>query len=210
MKIHKNLGHPSNDRLARTLQASQQRPELVRAAMELPCAACAANRPPSHQRPGRLKPLLDFNHRIYVDGIQWHNHQNQGFHLYHALDAGTNFHVAFIAPAQSTQDIIGLLRQHWFCWAGIPAEMTMDSGTELNSEEFSNFTNAYGIKCTTTCPEAHWQIGKVERHGAFLQDMLSRIDSDMPITTYTKLQAALNQCTQAKNSMSVRHGYSPR
>jgi hypothetical protein len=73
IQIHKNLGHPSNERLAKALQANGQRPEMVKAALELKCGICAASSAPKHQRPGRLKPLLDFNHRVYVDGIKWTN-----------------------------------------------------------------------------------------------------------------------------------------
>ena len=39
--------------------------------------------------------------------------------------------------------------------------------------------------------------------------MLTKIDLEMPIEDYPALQLALNQCTHAKNSMSIRHGYAP-
>ena len=68
--MHKNLGHPSNEQLSKALQANGQRPEMVRAALELKCPVCAASSAPKHQRPSTLKPLLDFNYRIYLDGIQ--------------------------------------------------------------------------------------------------------------------------------------------
>ena len=182
---------------------------MVKAALELRCSICAASAGPKHQRPGRLKPLLDFNHRIYFDGIKWTNKQGQGFQLYHVVDAGTHFHTAFIAPSHTTKDVIALLNQHWLNRAGAPQELKVDSGTELNSEDFQQFLQRFSIRCTTTAPEAHWQNGTVERHGSFLQHMLSKLDMEMPINNYQQLQAALNQCCQAKNSMMIRHGYSP-
>ena len=39
--------------------------------------------------------------------------------------------------------------------------------------------------------------------------MLSKVDLEFPITNYAELQTALNQCTHAKNSLSIRHGYAP-
>ena len=209
IQIHKNLGHPSNERLAKALQANGQRPEMVKAALELKCGICAASSAPKHQRPGRLKPLLDFNHRVYVDGIKWTNKNGQSFQMYHVVDAGTHFHVAFTAPAHSTRDVIALLNQHWLNWAGAPQEMKVDSGTELNSDEFQQFLQRFSIRCTTIAPEAHWQNGTIERHGSFLQHMLSKVDLEIPIENYHQLQLALNQCCQSKNSMMVRHGYSP-
>jgi hypothetical protein len=64
LRMHKNLGHPSNDRLAKALQINGARAEVVQAALEIRCAICAANAPPKHARPATLKPLLDFNHKV--------------------------------------------------------------------------------------------------------------------------------------------------
>ena len=132
--MHRNLGHPSNERFAKALQANGQRPEMVRAAAELKCSVCAANAAPKHQRPSRLKELLDFNYRIYLDGIKWTSRTGESFQFYHIVDAGTHFHVAFIAPAHTSKDVISLIHQHWINWAGSPQELKVDSGTELNSE----------------------------------------------------------------------------
>ena len=208
-QMHVNLGHPSNERLSRALVSQGYRPEVIQAARELPCETCAKCAGPKHQRPAALKPILDFNHRIYIDAIDWTNKQNKILHFYHILDAGTNFHTAIISPSTTSTNIIQLLHQHWFLWAGIPTEIVVDSGTELNSNEFQDFLQKYGIRSITTNPEAHWQSGRIERHGSFLQSMLTKIDTEMGIEGYPELQEALNQCTNAKNTLSSRHGYSP-
>jgi transposase InsO family protein len=174
IRMHKNLGHPSNDR-------------LVQAAQEIQCQVCAANAPPKHARPATLKTMLDFNHKIYVDGITWTNKTGQTYHLYHILDAGTNYHVAVATPAKTTESFIQMMNQHWLSWAGPPNEMVVDSGTELNSAQVDEFVQRFGIKSTTTTPEAHWQSGKIERHGSFLQTMLDKIDMEHPIQDYHAL-----------------------
>ena len=96
------------------------------------------------------------------------------------IDAGTNYHVAFCAPSRTTPEVINLINEHWCCCAGYPSHLVTDSGTKLTSEEFSQFLQAYGIHGTTTSPEAHWQSGKIERHGQFLQSMLDKMDSERP------------------------------
>ena len=209
LRMHKNLGHPSNDRLAKALQINGARAEVVQAALEIRCAICAANAPPKHARPATLKPLLDFNHKVYVDGITWSNSQGKQFHMYHMLDAGSNFHVAIASPSQTSENLVDILNQHWISWAGPPNELVVDSGTEMNSEYFAEFLQRFNIKSQTICPEAHWQAGKIERHGSFLESMLSKIDLEYPIFDYQSLQMALNQSTHAKNSLSIRHGYAP-
>ena len=209
LRMHKNLGHPSNDRLAKALQVNGARAEVVQAALEIRCATCSATSPPKHARPSTLKSMLDFNHKIYLDGITWTNRMNKTFHFYHILDAGTNFHIAIVSPSKTTEDLIKLISQHWISWAGPPSEITVDSATEMNSKEFSLFLQRFCIKSTTTVPEAHWQSGRIERHGGFLQCMLEKVDYEHPINDYGSLQMALNQCTHAKNALSIRHGYAP-
>ena len=209
MNMHKNLGHPSNDRLSKALQVAGYRVEVVQAALELKCHICAACSPPKHQRPGAIKSLLDFNHKVYIDGINWKNTKGKSFHLYHFLDAGSNYHVAVCAPSRDTHDFIRLIDHHWISWAGPPNMIQVDSATEMNSHDLTTFTQRYGIKQLTIPPEAHWQQGKIERHGGFLQNMLTKLDMEHAIDDYPQLQTALNQCTHAKNSLSIRHGYAP-
>ena len=83
IKLHKNLGHPSDERLSRALQVNGSRPEVVQAALEIKCAACAAHAPPKHARPASLKSMLDFNHKVYLDGVSWTNNQGKSFHFFH-------------------------------------------------------------------------------------------------------------------------------
>ena len=125
------------------------------------------------------------------------------------LDASSHYHVAVATPSRTSENVVAVLNRHWINWAGAPTELQVDAATELNSLEFESFIQRMCIKLTTISPEAHWQNGKIERHGGFLQEMLSRIDSEQTIETYDMLQEALNQCTRAKNTISYRHGYTP-
>ena len=50
LRMQKNLGHSSNDGLAKALQISGYRSEVVQAAQEIQCQVCAANAPPKHAR----------------------------------------------------------------------------------------------------------------------------------------------------------------
>ena len=138
--------------------------------------------------PIHLKALMDFNHKVNIDGISWSNQAGKSFHFYHMIDAGTNYHVAFCAHSRTTSEVINLINQHWCCWAGYRSHLVTDSGTEFTSEEFSQFLQAYGIHGTTTSPEAHWQSGKIERHGQFLHSMLDKMDSERAASSYMDLR----------------------
>ena len=209
LRAHRNLGHPSPEKLATILKQQGFRPEVVKAAAELKCSTCEATAEPKHARPSTLRDDLDFNDRISIDGFNWTNSQGHSFHVYHIIDWSTSFQTACIAPSRTTEDAINSIINMWFQWAGSPSELIVDAGTEFNSEEFAQFVQMYNIKLSTISPEAHYQNGKSERHGAILQRMLSQFDLEHPITSYSELQRSLWFCVQAKNSCSIRKGFAP-
>ena len=209
LRAHRNLGHPSAEKLSTIMRQQGFRAEVVRAAAEMRCSVCDASVEPKHARPSVLRDDLDFNDRISIDGFRWTNGQGKNFHVYHVIDWSTSFHVSCIAPSRTTDDVIQNLITMWFQWAGSPSEMIVDAGSEFNSQEFMQFVQSHNIKLNTISPEAHFQNGKSERHGAILQRMLSKYDLEHPINNYQDLQRSLWFCNQAKNSCGLRKGYSP-
>ena len=209
IRCHKNLGHPSPERLSTVLRQQGYRSEVVRAALGYQCSVCQAGVQPKGQRPSTLRDEMDFNDRVSIDGIKWTNSKGQNFHFYHVIDWATNFQAACIAPSRTSTDTISNVISMWFSWAGSPAELVVDAGTEFQSDEFVEFVQRYNIKLIPTAPEAHFQHGKAERHGAILQHMLETFDRDHTIENYQDLQQALFWCVQAKNANSIRKGYAP-
>ncbi len=209
VKAHKNLGHPSNDRLAMLLKQQGASPEVIEGVHSFQCSVCSMQSPPKHSRPATIKDDLDFNDRIAIDGLKFVNSQGQSFHLYHCIDMSTSFQTAIIAPNRSAEHAIQCLVQMWLCWAGPPSEIIMDSATEFTSDLFQNFLQAHNIKSRTIAPGAHWQNGRCERHGQVLERILKKVDSEHPIATYDELQKVLWHATQAKNACSLRKGFSP-
>ena len=163
---------------------------------------------PSLQRLATLKPELDFGDRIALDGVKWTSRNGKEFHFYHVIDYGTNYHVAMAAPNRA--DIQEKFTTGWLSWAGPPNEIVLlDSASEFVSEAFSQFLQNLNIKCNVVPKGAHWQMGRIERHGGVLQEMLSKYELEQDVSTYQQFQLALTQCTMAKNSCSARYGYTP-
>ena len=99
MHAHQNLGHPPAERLSQALKHQGLWFEQCVG----PCDTCKAHVQSEHQRPGNLEPLLDFNERVYIVGMQWTNKQGQNyFHMYHMIDAGPNYHVAVCSANRTT------------------------------------------------------------------------------------------------------------
>ena len=208
-RSHQNLGHPSPEKLSTILRQQGYRPEICQAALQLQCPTCVKHSLPKSGRTGSLRDDSDFNDRIAIDGVSWTNSKGQSFHFYHVIDWSTNFHAASIAPSKTSENMINAIGQMWLSWAGIPGEIPVDAGSEFSCEDFMTFLQSCNIRATTTSPEAHHQNGKIERHGAVLQRMLDKFDSEHTIASYKDLQQALWWCIQAKNANSIRRGFAP-
>eukprot|EP00435_Cladocopium_sp_Y103_P018074 s4573_g4.t1 len=209
IRAHKNLGHPSPERLSTVLRSQGYRAEVARAALDLRCSVCQEHGNPKIARPSSLRDEGDFNDRICIDGLSWNSKSGKQFHVYHVVDWSTSFHVARIAPDRSSQSAIQILIDMWLSWAGCPCEMIVDAATEFNSDEFTVFAQSHNIRVTTISTEAQFQNGKAERHGSILKTMLDKYDAEHPIEHYQDLSQALFWCTQAKNAHGLKRGYAP-
>ena len=74
------------------------------------------------------------------------------------------------------------------------------------TDEWNNLLLENGIQPFLSA--APWQRGRIERHGAIIKDMLSRIDHDKTIHDEQHFDEALAQCFRAKNNMSIVDGFS--
>ena len=208
-RAHKNLCHPSPEQFSAVLRLQKVRPEVHQAVYDMKCPTCASLKKPKIARPSTIKHELDFNDKVFLDGITWTNKSNKTFHFYHIIDQATNFHVAAPAPSRTAENAVRCVLESWMLWAGPPNTMVTDSASEFVSETFVQFQQRNDITPTTIAPHAHWQNGRCERHGEILQNMLNKLDKESPIETYEDLQQALAQSTHAKNTLSIRRGFTP-
>ena len=207
IRLHKNLGHPDPTKLSKVLQQRGYSDELVRGVLDLKCSVCQMQQQPRLQRPATLKEELNFGDKISMDGVKWSNKQGQDFHFYHFICHGTNYHTAVVAPNRA--EVQERFTSGWLNWAGPPNTVIMDSASEFVSQAFEEFLQSMNVQCTVVPPDAHWQMGRIERHGGVLQSMLNKYELEHDVTDYFQFQQALTHCTMAKNACSLRHGYSP-
>ena len=77
VRCHKNLGHPSPERLSTVLRQQGYRPGIAKAALEYQCSVCQSSVAPKPARPSTLRDDLDFNDRVCIDGLSWTNSQGK-------------------------------------------------------------------------------------------------------------------------------------
>ena len=209
IRMHNNLGHPDSTVLGNVLRDQGWPQEAIEAIKDLKCSACFENQKPKIARPSHLSKAREFNELIMIDGVEWTCSSGNQFYFYHVLDSGTNFHIAFSSNSRDARSLIDLLGKHWISWAGPPQQIMADSAGEFCSEEFSRHLQSLDTKLHIIPGEAHWQMGKCERHGAILQNMLNKYQIDHPISHQEEFDQALIHMCNAKNSLSRHRGYSP-
>ena len=70
-RIHKNLGHPSNQVLGQVLRQKGYPSTMIQALEDYQCSTCMMHKKPKIARPATLRTEMDFGDKVSVDGISW-------------------------------------------------------------------------------------------------------------------------------------------
>ena len=211
LKLHRNLGHPSTPELIRLLKHSKASEKAIRAAQELECPVCANNVRPASALPANVPKNMDFNHQLgldvkYLPGWM----PNQTVPCVSLVDYGTSMHVcAPIFKRENAELIKGVLRDSWIAWAGPPEFLINDPAMPNLSDSVASFCESFGIKQLQTAAETHFQLGKVERHGQWFQQILQRVLDEVRPESPEQWVDCVIQTQAAKNSLLSVAGMSP-
>ena len=94
-KLHRNLGHPTAEKLAKHLSEMHAQPQLVEGAKDYHCESCSKRQAPQKSTPGNLKDPLEFNERISIDGFHWKSSNGLSVYMIHILGEATRFHLGY-------------------------------------------------------------------------------------------------------------------
>ena len=121
LKLHQNLGHPSNEQLVRVLRHSKATQQAIDCAKSLECTMCMNHKAPAAALPANIREPLAFNDRIGLD-VKHVNSWKPGIRVpcINIVDYGTSFQVMVpIYTKESSEVIKQVLQDHWIAWAGI-------------------------------------------------------------------------------------------
>ena len=208
-KIHHNLGHPNPMKLQAVLKTQGIDDRLIQGLTDFQCGTCHELQEPKIARPASLTEPRDFNDCVGCDLITWTAKSGRSFQFLHCIDAATNFQLAIPIVRTDAESMIEALQDCWFHWAGPCKQLIIDNASPLCSEQFSTAAQARDMHLRVVAAYAHWQMGKTERHGDILQDMLHKFDTDHAIQSEDQFKTALRHICCAKNALSRAQGYTP-
>ena len=210
-KLHNNLGHPSQASLLRVLKNSGASAEALQRASTFRCQTCEAAKKPADSLPASPAGAEGFNDRVGID-VKYLPAWKAGEKVpcLNIIDYGSSFQQMIPLPGRETGDMIRqVYRRFWLSWAGPPQELILDPSQPHLSEALGQPCEDEGTRVRHTAAEAHWQTGKVERHGGLFATVLARVLAEVSPANEAEWQECVTQTTWAKNSMLNVSGVSP-
>ena len=211
LKLHTNLGHPSNKELVRVLKHSGASDRAVQRASSLSCSVCANQSRPTAPLPANTSSASQFNEKVgldvkYLPG--WLS--GQKIPCVNMVDFATSLQVMVplhrTETGETTRDA---LRDRWVSWAGPPQTLCLDPSQPNLSQVLGAFCNNTGIDMRHTAADAHWQLGKVERHGQWLCRVFQRVLDESRPQSEPEWRDCLSHAQSAKNTLLTEAGASP-
>ena len=209
-KLHCNLGHPGTKDLQRFLRNGGAPQSMVEAVGWLKCASCARTQRPRLHRVVRIPPHdIQFNDQVMIDCFHVKDSKHQGHWFMSILDRATMYHLVSRIENHSPDTFINVFFRDWVKWAGNPMEVTIDLESGLGGQAFATALGESGIQVVPIAGQAHWQHGKIERHGGVLKDMLRKVLIQNDCHDAEQVGWMANEVTMAKNMLAMKHGYFP-
>ena len=194
-RMHTNLAHASVPDMRRMLLAARAPQPILDALKRFSCAQCDAMTAPKIPRcvsvPQTVAPL-----RYVAMDVKWMQGWEEDVRIksVNIVDEASN--LQHICPFFETETSEVLLRQYrqW---------------TRAYGETLQRVLEADGTQLLAVPGEAHEQVGRVEVHGRYFEDMLARVLAQIRPCSRAEWLECIHQTMEAKHSLTRRCGYSP-
>eukprot|EP00435_Cladocopium_sp_Y103_P052219 s999_g16.t1 len=210
-RLHVNLGHPHNRDLMRILHHSKASAKAISLAKDFECSVCANHQKPASSLPAKVSRAWDFNDKIGLDVKYLPGWRvNQRVPCVSIVDYASSLHVMAPIFRRETAELVkGVLRDAWINWAGPPKILEVDPARTNLSDELGQFCQTLGIDMVHIAADAHWQLGKVERHSQWFEQILEKVHDEHPPTSPEEFVDNVMMVQIAKNSLITVAGASP-
>ena len=96
------------------------------------------------------------------------------FTFLNQVDDATTYQVLSLLPSREAQQVNKTMCLGWFRYFGLPEALLLDAEGAMKSFEFDELMAQSGIQVRFVPPDAHFQLGKGERHGDIAREIMHR------------------------------------
>ena len=197
-KLHRQLGHPNNDKLMRALRQAKMEESIVQFAKNYKCEVCASMKQKELEKPASLLQASHFNEIIEMDifHLKWDGVKRKVFAI---IDVYSRFETNAVVSNETLDEELEVIMRQWVSWAGFPKQIRTDSSGAHMSETFQSWCDDNRIKLILVPKEAHHRMGLVERLHAVRRQQLHKMKAEK---TDLKLEDAVLACLYSKKPTS--------
>ena len=207
-RLHRNLGHPGPTELAELLATRGASEEVIEAARNYVCSACAKYKKPGDAAPAAMPQTATFNQILQAD-VFWIRMGKDKYPVLSVVDMATRYTSAHLLRNEQSEEYIKALERCWLSTFGLPQRLITDEGRPWLSRIFEGWSTAHGIFHEVAPGEAHERLAVVERRHALLRKAVEIYCSDQHCNNAKGIKEALVYCVPQLNGSNTVAGFSP-
>ena len=209
-RMHLNLAHIPRPDLIRLLVGHGANSTALAAANALRCASCLRKVSPRQRlpRPSTRPRLGQFNDRIQADVVTCVDAAGTAHKYFGIIDLATLYHICVYISNRESITTFNSIATAWKSLYGLPHTIIVDEDGSFKGE-FLEAMNDMLIALDFIPPDAHYQLGTIERHNRVWCSMYHKVVDRTGALTDQQLLIAALMTNHAKNTMFKRRGRSP-
>ena len=210
-RLHHMIGHGSNSAMQQLLRTAGASTESCEAARHFACETCRKRQ--QVQRPPVVRPpnKLVFNYEVSVDCFEVKDSAGNRHTILSMICLGTLFHQAWWVSAggvPKSSVCAEAMLTGWFQPFGAPQVMTCDRGVH-NQGRVKDLLRIHGIQLRYAGVEAAFQIGRTERQGGILKEVIKAAVMERQIVGVQAMKMLVMESSMVKNCRLNHHGFNP-
>ena len=210
-RMHKNMGHlPPHEMIKLLALNGITSDQVIKCIKAMQCAACKRAKGPFQPNPATSNPqyLGQFADNLQADIFYLRDITTRNYPVLGIICEATHLHSAVRLQSRKPSDVFSAFRSAWLQNFGYPMRLSVDDDGAFKAE-FDDKVTEGGTHLNVVPPEAHHQLGTIERHNSTLRMLLERIVDSSPCSCPEDIDNALIAGVQAKNSATWSSGRPP-
>ncbi|CAE7536321.1 RE2 [Symbiodinium microadriaticum] len=211
-RLHNMTGHAPPSAMQRLLRTAGADANAIKALDSFRCATCEAKKVPDRPSPVKMPEEYRFNKAVSLDVFIAKDTLNKKYKVMSVVDLGTLFHAAVIVGEgggpPSSGDMAKAMQMIWFSWAGPPESIVLDRGLE-NRGQLQKLMTAHGVQLRYIGVESPWQLGRGERHGGLLKEVIKSVVTSRQLRGRQNMEFVVTESVGIKNHRVNHNGFSP-
>ncbi|CAE7561028.1 RE2 [Symbiodinium necroappetens] len=211
-RLHNMTGHAPPSAMQRLLRTAGADANAIKALDSFRCATCEAKKVPDRPSPVKMPEEYRFNKAVSLDVFIVKDTLNKKYKVMSVVDLGTLFHAAVIVGEgggpPSSGDMAKAMQMIWFSWAGPPESIVLDRGLE-NRGQLQKLMTAHGVQLRYIGVESPWQLGRGERHGGLLKEVIKAVVTSRQLRGRQNMEFVVTESVGIKNHRVNHNGFSP-